>query len=67
MDEDDQGAAEAHQMELEQRQQEEEAVRRGRALLASNRRTTKEFEADMTELNERIETNWRNFHGDHGI
>lgn len=66
MDDDDQMAAEAYQQELEQREQ-EEALARGRRLLAENRRQTKVFESEMTELNERIETNWRDFHGDHGI
>jgi len=66
MDDDDQSAAEAFQMELEQRQQEEDLAR-GRRLLAESRRNAKTFESEMTELNQRIETNWREFHGDHGI
>lgn len=65
MDEDDQGAVEAFQMELEQREQ-EERIQRGWLLLAESRREANQFEADMHELNERIETNWREFHGDHG-
>ena len=65
MDEDDQGAAEAHQQELEA--QERAEISKGRRLLAQSRRQAKVFESEMTELNERIETNWRDFHGDHGI
>lgn len=66
MDEDDDSAALHHQMQLEQQQMEEEALAKSRALLNQLREGNRKFEADMTELNERIRTNWREFHGDHG-
>ncbi len=53
MDDDDDGSAWAHQMELEQRQQ-EEALEASRKLTASFRASNEEFDRDMHALTERI-------------
>jgi hypothetical protein len=66
MDEDDGADAWAHQMELEQRQQEEEAMERHRKLLAESRKGWAEFECEMNAINRRIEANWRELYGNHG-
>lgn len=54
MDDDDQSAAEQYQMELEQRQQEEEALNKCRRLTAQLRADNRQFDIDMQHLNERI-------------
>ena len=54
MDDDDQSAAEAHQMELEQREREEATLKRFRLLHAELNHATKDFEQSMNETNERI-------------
>lgn len=54
MDDDDQSAAEAHQMELEQREREEEALARGRQVLAAFRRDNVQFDTEMEALNKRV-------------
>lgn len=54
MDDDDQMAAEAHQLELEQRQQEEErALHRCRALTKELREGIELFERETAEHHER--------------
>ncbi len=55
MDEpEDNGGAWAHQMELEQRQREEEALRRGRRVLAVFRWRNRRFERDTNAHQERM-------------
>ena len=55
MDDDDQSAAEAHQMELEQQaRHEEEVLNRFRLLHAELNHATKDFEQFMNESNERL-------------
>lgn len=55
MDDDDQGAAEAHQMELEQRQQEEERLlQRCRLITKQFRKDNDQFERETTEHHERM-------------
>lgn len=67
MNDDDEDAALAHQMELEIREQEEkQLMERCRVLTHELRIETKQFEADMNDLNQRIQTNWRNFNGNNG-
>jgi len=53
-DQDDDGGAWAHQMELEQREREEAALRRGRRMLAVSRGRQARFETEMKALQERI-------------
>lgn len=54
MDEDDSSAAEAHQMELEQREREEAAVARGRRVLAVFRWRNKRFQRETEAHQERM-------------
>ena len=54
MDDDDQSAAEAHQMELEQREREEAAVARGRRVLAVFRWRNERFQLETKAREERM-------------
>lgn len=54
MDEDDQGAAEGFQMELEQREQEEAAVARGRRVLAVFRWRNERYQRETEAREERM-------------
>lgn len=60
MNEDDQQACEHHQMQLEQRQREDEALLRHKLLLEQFRMDCSLWDAEMRGLNERIEqAMWR--------
>lgn len=54
MDDEDDSGAWAHQMELEQRQQEEEAIARCRALTAEQKARNENFERETNEFWQRI-------------